>query len=234
MILRGWGSRRRRRAAALSAAPPGPLRDHLATPVPGPSTPVARLPLLAVDIETTGLDAEHDRVLAVGWVPVDGLAIDLSGSRRLVLGTRTQVGQSATVHGLTDDVVAAGVIPKEGLVELLRALAGRVLLAHHAAIEVDFLDAGCRRLYGVPLAPTSVDTLDLQRRVLAGGAALPPDPAPGALRLWAARERYGLPRYRAHEPLTDALACAELYLAQTAELSLRTRRPLTLASVRRE
>src|SRR5699024_2300161 len=122
MILRGWGSRRRRRAAALSAAPPGPLRDHLATAVPGPSTHVARLPLPAVDIETTGLDAEHDRVLAVGWVPVDGLAIDLSGSRRLVLGTRTQVGQSATVHGLTDDVVAAGVIPEEGLVELLRAL----------------------------------------------------------------------------------------------------------------
>lgn len=233
MILRGRRWRRRRREASLAAVPPGPLRDHLATPVPDAGTPLERLPLLAVDVETTGLDTERDRVLAVGWVPVDGLAVDLSRARRLVLGTRTEVGQSATVHGLTDDVVAAGVIPKQALAELLGALSGRVLLAHHAAIEIGFLDAACRRLHGVPLDPACVDTLDLQRRVLAGGAALAPDPPPGALRLWAARERYGLPRYRAHEPLTDALACAELYLAQAAELSLRTRRPLTLASVRR-
>ena len=37
-------------------------------------------------------------------------------------------------------------------------------------------------------------------------------------RLWTARERYGLPTYRAHECLIDAIACAELYLAQVAEM----------------
>ena len=44
----------------------------------------------------------------------------------------------------------------------------------------------------------------------------------GAMRLWTARERRALPAYRAHEALTDALACAELYLAQRAELQART------------
>ena len=39
-----------------------------------------------------------------------------------------------------------------------------------------------------------------------------------SLRLWTARERYGLPSYRAHECLIDAIACAELYLAQVAEM----------------
>ena len=47
------------------------------------------------------------------------------------------------------------------------------------------------------------------------------EPEPGALRLWAARKRRGLPVYRAHEALSDALACAELYLAQRAELEAR-------------
>ncbi|WP_454228235.1 hypothetical protein [Propioniciclava flava] len=51
----------------------------------------------------------------------------------------------------------------------------------------------------------------------------------GQLRLWAARERFGLPAYQAHDALTDALACAELYLAQVAEL--RSPRPLTLRDV---
>ena len=42
------------------------------------------------------------------------------------------------------------------------------------------------------------------------------------MRLWTARERRGLPVYRAHEALTDALACAELYLAQRAELEAQS------------
>lgn len=225
-------SAERRREDAATAAPPGPLRDYLSAPFPDLATPVTELPLLALDVESTGLDVEEDRVLAVGWVPVDGLSIDLSGARRRVLATRRDVGQSATVHGLTDDAIAAGDLPVAVLTELLGALSGRVLLAHHASIEVGFLDAACRRVHGVPFVATSVDTLHLQRRVLTEGLGAQPDPLPGALRLWQARERYGLPRYRAHEPLTDALACAELYLAQVAELSQRTSKPLTLKGIR--
>ena len=36
------------------------------------------------------------------------------------------------------------------------------------------------------------------------------------LRLARVRQRYGLPAYRNHNALTDAVACAELYLALTA------------------
>lgn len=226
-------SPQRRRESAAAAAPPGPLRDFLSTPFPDPGVPLEEVPLLAVDVETTGLDAARDRVIAVGWVPVDGLTINLSRARRRVLAVRMEVGQSATVHGLTDDAIAAGDVPIHVLVELLGALSGRVLLAHHASIEVDFLDAACRRVYGAPLVVTSVDTLALQRRVLTERVGVPVEPTPGALRLWAARERYGLPRYRAHEPLTDALACAELYLAQAAELSQRFAKPLSLKAVQR-
>lgn len=232
MLGRGRSPQRRRESAA-AVAPPGPLRDYLSAPFPDPTTPVDEVPLLAVDVETTGLDTERDRVIAVGWVPVDGLAIDLSRARRRVVGTRMEVGQSATVHGLTDDVVAAGEVPIDVLHELLGALTGRVLLAHHASIEVGFLAAACQRVHGVPLVVSCVDTLALQRRVLARTIGVLAEPAPGTLRLWAARERYGLPIYRAHEPLTDALACAELYLAQVAELSLRSSKPLSLKAIQR-
>ena len=54
---------------------------------------------------------------------------------------------------------------------------------------------------------------------------------PGDLRLWSARERHGLPVTTAHDALGDALACAELYLAQTAELIASG--PLSLRDVRR-
>ena len=61
----------------------------------------------------------------------------------------------------------------------------------------------------------------MTRRGAGGGTTEPvpsPEASPDELRLWRARRRYGLPRYRAHDALIDALACAELYLAQTAEL----------------
>lgn len=224
-------SPQKRRASALAAAPPGPLRDYLSAPFVDPGVLVDDLPLLALDVETTGLDVERDRVLAVGWVPVDGRSIDLSGAGRHVLGVRMDVGQSATVHGLTDDAIAAGEVPIDVLLEILRVLRGRVLLAHHAAIEVGFLDAACRRVWGAHFTAPVVDTLALQRRVLASRVDAHPELHAGELRLWASRERYGLPRYRAHEPLTDALACAELYLAQTAELARRTRKPLSLKAI---
>jgi DNA polymerase III subunit epsilon len=208
-----------RRERALRTAAPGPLRDYLAAALPGPETPLADLRLLAVDIETTGLDPRRDRMLSIGWLPVDGGRIELGGAGRVVVrdtGGAAGVGQSATVHGLTDDRLAGGVPVEEAVARLLDALAGRVLLAHFAQIETGFLAAVCERAWGAGMPCVVVDTFELERRVVAGGWGA--EPARGALRLWTARERRGLPVYRAHEALTDALACAELYLAQRAEL----------------
>ena len=58
-----------------------------------------RLRLLAVDLETTGLDPQRDEILSIGMVPVDGLSIVLSGARHMVVRGARSVGQSAVVHG---------------------------------------------------------------------------------------------------------------------------------------
>ena len=50
----------------------------------------------------------------------------------------------------------------------------------------------------------------------------------GSLRLDAARRTHGLPRYASHHALTDAVAAAELLLAQVAELEQRLGREVLL------
>ncbi len=63
-----------------------------------------------------------------------------------------------------------------------------------------------------------VDTLELEARFhrhrRARMLATMLGRAPASLRLDASRRRYRLPRYSAHHALTDALATAELFLAQ--------------------
>lgn len=186
---------------------------------PGDTRSVRDLELLAVDLETTGLNPRQHEVLSIGTVPVRGLSIELAGARRYAVRPTSAagVGQSATVHGITDDA-AAGAAPLDEVLPLVLAdLTGRVLLAHHAVIEREFLIAACRRL-GHPVPDlTVVDTVRLQRWLLQRGR-WPGHLTGRELTLDRARAHLGLPRYAAHEALTDALACAELYLAQVARL----------------
>lgn len=218
-------ARRQRLCARL---PESPLRRLLREPPPEPTRDVREVAFLALDLETNGLNPKRDRVLSLGFVPLTGAQIDLAGAAHLLIRSDQGVAASATLHGLTDDALLGGLELTEALPQLLEALTGRVLLAHHAVIETRFLSAACRRLYGAPMLCPVVDTLRLQARLEARAARTPRD---GDLRLGAARARFGLPRYRAHDALADALACAELFLAQTSELAPSA--PLTLAQVQR-
>lgn len=213
-------SLRDRQAAAARTAPPGPMRDFLTAVPDDAGLDWRRGRYLAIDLELTGLDPRTDEILSAGYIPIDGTDIVHAGARHLLVVPDGEVGQSASIHGLTDDHLASGRPLAEVLPEILRALAGRSLVAHHAPVEVGFLSRACERVYGVPLLVRAVDTLALQRRVLRIGSDA--EVRPGVLRLQASRDHFGLPRYRAHEALTDAISAAELFLAQASDLGGRT------------
>lgn len=217
----GW-----RRAAAARRATSA-LRDFYAVPAPDPQTPAGELGLLAIDAETTGLDPARDAVLSVGHLPVDGPRILLGGATHRLLNAGVAVGQSAVFHGITDDDLAEGDDLSEVVAGILTALAGRALLAHFAYIERRFLSRLCEQLFGAPLVVPAVCTLVLHDRLINRG--FDDEAKADELRLWNARQRYQLPLYPAHDALVDALACAELYQAQVAELSLQ--RPQTLQTL---
>ncbi|GAB3709964.1 exonuclease domain-containing protein [Corynebacterium nasicanis] len=197
----------------------GALRAFYDAPAPDDRTSLDELPLLAVDVETTGMDpAKHDLV-SIGWVPVTGGQVDLAGAGYVILrgSEGFTVGPSATIHHLTDDEIASGVDPREAVEQFLTALQGRALLAHFAAMEQGFLSTACEKYFGAPLKVKTVDTFALERRYMERMGTYPRGED---LRLARVRHRYGLPAYRNHNALTDALACAEQYLAHRATLNL--------------
>ena len=210
--------------------PPGPVHDLAAAPAPPSLTPVSEIEFLAVDVETTGLDPQSDHVLSIGWVLVTALQVVLAGAREVVVRPPSGlgVGRSASVHRLTDDALAEAPAVDDVLPDLLAELHGRVLVAHHTPIELDFLGRAVKESYGDPPPLTAVDTLTLHRQFVVSEHG---EMRPGALRLDEARRHFGLPRYLAHSAVTDAVAAGELLLAQIAELQHRLGREPLLADL---
>lgn len=204
-----------RRRWCLRRTRAGALRDFLSTPFPKPSSDYRQVDCLAVDLETTGLDSKRDQILSVGYLVVRGNRIDLATARhRLVRATSAIPEESAVIHQITDDQAAQGESLEPVLADLLVALAGKAMIAHHATVERRFLDAACRQVFGAPFVAAVIDTQMMALRIFERRNA----PYKGSdLRLHALSERYNLPRYNAHNALSDALAAAELFLAQAAQ-----------------
>jgi DNA polymerase-3 subunit epsilon len=208
-LLLDW--RRRWRLRRLGDCP---LRDYLAASFPRPGLDYREVEYVAVDLETTGLDPRRDQILSIGWVLLEGARIRLNSAHHRLLRVAGEIpADSAVIHQITDDQSARGLELATALPELLADLAGRVLIAHHARVELGFLGAACKRLWGQKLLVRTVDTQAVARRLLERRQI----PFKGSdLRLHALCERYNLPRHGAHNALSDALSAAELFLAQAA------------------
>ena len=202
------------RKRLLRRAPEGPLRRYLETPFPDKKSDCRQVEYAAIDLETTGLNAQEGHILSVGLVLLRGDRIDLSTAEHILLSTSRDIPEeSAIIHQITDDKAAEGHDIAEVMPHLLYLLAGRVMIAHHARIEAGFLSNACQGLYGVKLP---IPTVDTQTVALRSFQRRDQHVAAKELRLHALRERYNLPRYPAHNALSDALAAAELFLAQLA------------------
>jgi DNA polymerase III subunit epsilon len=214
--------RLRFQALAQSARDPR-LRAYYAAGMVGGDTPLSDVPLIALDVETTGLDPVRDGIVSMGLVPMGLDRIRASASRHWILKPRVPLGEaSATIHGITDSQVRAAPDLDQVLAEVLQAVAGQVLVVHCRDIERQFLNGALRPRIGEAIEFPVIDTMELEARLHRNQPrgwlnwALGRHPAPVSIRLADSRRRYKLPRYRPHHALTDALASAELLQAQVA------------------
>lgn len=206
-----------RRRTALQKAAPGIMQDFLAAPFPHAKRSCQDVEIAAVDMETTGLDPDQDRILSIGLVLIKGMSINLADAWQAnIRSERSLPEETVVIHGITDDQSAKGQSLEAALSVLLSKLTGRILLVHNASLEQRFLDRACLSIYKTPFIIPTIDTQALARRRF-DRSNLPIKS--GDLRLFNLREHYNLPRYNAHNALSDALATAELFLAIAAEIS---------------
>lgn len=214
-MLGHWLGYETRRKQQLRKAPAGPLRDFLSVPFPAPKTDIHDTPILAVDFETTGLNAKTDQILSIGCIAMEKGDIKLSSAYHQVIKTDGDLAESnVVIHQITDEEkLRYGATLEASVEKLLGALAGHVMLVHFARIEKTFLQRACRRLYGMAPDFPIIDTLDICKRRMDRKMEVYES---SSLRLFNLRDDHGLPAYGAHNALADALCTAELFLAELA------------------
>jgi DNA polymerase III epsilon subunit-like protein len=161
---------------------------------------LAAVPCCVVDLETTGLDPQTDRIIELAVVRLnaaDSLEWEFSS---LVAGDKDGAEE---IHGISSQS-RVGAPPFAVLMPLLSvAWRGAVLVAHNVAFDVAFLAAAFAR-EGQQLA---LETLACTREL-----AEQDRPVHASRSLCATCARHGIDHAYPHRALHDARATAQLYL----------------------
>ncbi|MGB1256994.1 MAG: exonuclease domain-containing protein [Thiolinea sp.] len=218
-LFASWRSVAARQKALLKRVKHPVARRYLETPLPDKHCPVEKVQFLSLDFETTGLKSRSEAILSMGYTHLSAGRLIMRDSAHHVIRLNTRLpADSVVIHRITDDRMQTGMPLHSALDKLMNQMCGRVLLVHYAGIERDFLREAMQRVYGVVLPFLLVDTLQLEKRRL---DRLQRPVAENQLRLANLRRQYRLPRYGAHNALEDAIATAELFLAELAQLQQR-------------
>ncbi len=163
----------------------------------------SRLPLdtefVAFDIETTGLNAQDDRMTEIGAVIFSG------GEIRGTFNTFVNPGipipaNISELTGIRDSDVADAPGEKEAMEAFLRFAGQRPLIAHNAHFDVGFMRAAARR-QGLRFSPVFLDTLALSQALL---------PELKRFKLDMVSNHLGLPQFNHHRASDDAMVVARI------------------------
>lgn len=161
---------------------------------------------VALDLETTGLDPERDRVIEVGAVAFRGDEV-LDRLERLADPGRSVPEAVLRLTGIDPASLRGAASPDAALRELIEFCAGREVVGHGAELDQAFLRAAGLWAEGGDL----LDTLHLSRILL------PNAPSHSLMSLSA---ELGLDQPRPHRALDDADATRQLLLRLRQEAAL--------------
>ena len=132
--------------------------------------------LLAMDVETTGLDAQTDSIVSIGLMPFTLKRIYCGRSLYWVIKPASELNEkSVTFHHITHAEISDAPTFEQVLAPLLEAMAGKVMVVHYRNIERAFLDQAVRRHLGEGFEFPVIDTMQLEARLHRQSAGGSPD-----------------------------------------------------------
>lgn len=162
--------------------------------------------MIVLDLETTGLNASRDQVIAIGAVAISGGVIHLDDQFDLVLQRpELDISQTVLIHGIGPEALTRGHETEDALLYLLEWMNGDPVLAYHSAFDQKFLEKTLKQSLGYTQHHSWMDVAEIL-------PAFFPDARTGGRGLdhWA--DFFGLEVSERHHAAADAMVTAELTL----------------------
>ena len=163
----------------------------------------SKLPLdtefVAFDIETTGLNAQNDRMTEIGAVIFSGT--EVKEVFNTFVDPEMHIPPDITqLTGIRDSDVQGAPKEKEAMELFLSFVGQRPIIAHNAHFDVGFMAAAAKR-QGLKFAPVFLDTLALSQALL---------PELKRFKLDIVSNHLGLPQFNHHRASDDAMVVARM------------------------
>ncbi len=180
------------------------LHDSLPPAVPPEeTTPLAEVPGIIVDCETTGLDPRRDRIISIGAVRTHGPRIHAHANLDMLIDPAIAIPRPSTaIHGIDNAMVEGAPDVRTGLDCLTEISGNCVVIGHNIGFDLAILTAESRRCGKSWSAPYSLDT---------GHLVAVLEPELRSLDLDAVCRHFGVAVGGRHTALGDALSAAELF-----------------------
>jgi DNA polymerase-3 subunit epsilon len=205
-----WLGRFLRRPPALAHDDAAALAAYRAQAQPDLNAALAAQRVVVVDVESSGLDPFHDRLISVAGIAVRGGLVRLDESFEAVLRQeQPSDDRNILVHGIGGSAQLEGRQPAGALTGFLTFAGKDPLIAFHADFDRILIERATAS--ALSMKPENV-WLDLA--LLA--PALFPDRAETARVLDDWLRVFGIENHARHDALADALATAQLLLAALA------------------
>ncbi len=177
--------------------------------------PLAEFSFVVVDTELTGLNKKKDELISIGAVKISNLQIDLSSMFHQFIQPKEMAHTQATlVHRITPEQLAKAEPAEKILPKFLDYIHGSLLVGHHLMLDMHFLNKVAREIMGGSLSNPGVDTMRMAQgynRVRLGHYH-EHNPRETSYNLDDLGKEYGLPVFKPHDALEDALQTAYLFL----------------------
>jgi DNA polymerase-3 subunit epsilon len=168
------------------------------------------VPLVALDVETTGLDAQSANLLSLGAVPIDGRRVLLSDRFEAMIRHEGPTHEgSVRIHRLRAIDLATGLQPSEALERFREWLGDRAILGYCVEFDKAVLNRALREDGHRSLGVAAYDLRQLYRLKRNDHVE---DPGQG-IDLDVILADAGIPPLARHTALGDAVATALAYLA---------------------
>ncbi len=168
------------------------------------ATPLSSLQAVAIDTETTGLDAANARLIQVGLVKIDGERVLEGEAYQTLVNPHVEITRENTkIHGITNELTKTA--PEfANILDAMEAFIGKsAIIGHNTGFDLCIIEKECNRIGREYRDHRRLDTMALARIVR---------PTLNNFALDTIAEWLGVPLVDRHTALGDAFIAARIFV----------------------